>query len=205
MKTKPEILTQEGYQHFETLHHSELGKFLKPYLFKKNRFTIFYHLATFLPLAIFCILMGLNAGKQSFDFDHLSRFFYGFSIAFLLVPLHEYLHGLAYRYVGAGQVSYGADIKKFVFFAMADRFVANAREFFIVALTPFVVISLLAIALYFVLPSDWSVTMLGLLFVHSMFCGGDFGLLSYFEEHREKQMVTYDDVANQVSYFYVRN
>lgn len=33
-------------------------------------------------------------------------------------------------------------------------------------------------------------------------CSGDFGLLSYFEYHKNKHVVTYDDVENQISYFY---
>jgi len=33
-------------------------------------------------------------------------------------------------------------------------------------------------------------------------CAGDFGILSYFEFNKEKQVVTYDDVENNVSYFY---
>ena len=33
-------------------------------------------------------------------------------------------------------------------------------------------------------------------------CSGDFGLLNYFEFNKEKQIVTYDDVENKISYFY---
>ena len=33
-------------------------------------------------------------------------------------------------------------------------------------------------------------------------CSGDFGLLSYFEFNKDKQVVTYDDIENKISYFY---
>jgi hypothetical protein len=35
-------------------------------------------------------------------------------------------------------------------------------------------------------------------------CSGDFGLLSYFDVHRDKEMVTYDDKAAGRSYFYAK-
>lgn len=204
MKINPDKLTEMGYLPFDTLPHNDLAKFLQPYLFKKNKYVIFYQIATFTPLFLW---LGLITGaylREGFDADFL-HFFYGFSLAFLLIPLHEYLHALAYRYVGATQISYGADIKKFVFFALADKFVADSREFRIVALTPFVCITLFSIFLCFFLPIQWIYTVLGLIFTHSLFCGGDFGLLSYLWEHREKNLVTFDDVPAKVSYFYMHN
>jgi hypothetical protein len=35
-------------------------------------------------------------------------------------------------------------------------------------------------------------------------CSGDFGILSYFELHKDKEVVTYDDIENKISYFYGR-
>jgi len=35
-------------------------------------------------------------------------------------------------------------------------------------------------------------------------CSGDFGLFSYFEFHKTKDVVTYDDVEKQITYFYAR-
>jgi hypothetical protein len=42
----------------------------------------------------------------------------------------------------------------------------------------------------------------GTLLLHTAFCSGDFALLSYFEKHRARKVVTYDDVPSGVSYFY---
>lgn len=202
MKTLPNELPQHGYTEKAILSHTELIVFLRPYLFKANPYIIFYHVATFLPLAIFISSIGLQVAKHQYDWDMLSHFFYGFSIAFLLIPIHEGLHGLAYKYLGAPKVSYGANLRKFVFFALADKYVVDYREFRIVALTPFVVITLITSILYALSSIYWGYTCLGLIFVHSMCCGGDFGLLSYFWEHRNKTIVTYDDVEQKVSYFY---
>lgn len=86
--------------------------------------------------------------------------------------------------------------------ALSDKFVANKREFEIVALSPFVVITSILIILVFVVNFTWVLTILAVLFAHASMCSGDFGLLSFFEFHKEKEVVTYDDVENKISYFY---
>jgi Putative zincin peptidase len=204
MNLTVEELEKEGYVPFQTLKHTEIGPFIKPYLSKRNRYVVFYAIFSLLPLLGAGLWFGYQLGKGSFDSDGLTHFFYGFTLAFLLMPLHEFLHGLAYQYVGAKNVSYGAQWRKFVFYALADRFVADRREFRIVALTPFVVITFVALLMAFFVPIEWKYTCVGLVFVHSSFCGGDFGLLSFYAENADKQMVTYDDVPNKVSYFFVK-
>jgi hypothetical protein len=109
---------------------------------------------------------------------------------------------LAYKSQGALHTSYDANLKKFYFLAVADKFVANKREFRIVALAPIVVISAVLLILTFFTGPLWTLTVLGALLVHTAFCSGDFGLLSYFDFHKDKDIVTYDDRKERVSYFY---
>lgn len=45
---------------------------------------------------------------------------------------------------------------------------------------------------------------MGVLLAHTAMCSGDFGLLSYFEFNKEKNVVSYDDVENKISYFYAK-
>jgi hypothetical protein len=85
---------------------------------------------------------------------------------------------------------------------MADHFVAGGKEFIVVALSPYAMITLLSAAGMFMVPGYWNFTLLGIIFMHTLFCGGDFALLSYFHENREKELVTFDDVEQKVSYFY---
>ena len=86
--------------------------------------------------------------------------------------------------------------------ALADKFVANRKEFQIVALLPFIVISTTLLILLCFAGQVWSFTILGVLLTHTAFCSGDFGLLSYFDYHKDKDVVTYDDIENRISYFY---
>jgi len=126
---------------------------------------------------------------------------YGFAIALLIIPLHEWIHGLAYKYVGAKEISYTANWKKFYFTAQADHFVVNEKEFRLVAFAPFVVITSLALAIG--LAFGQYLLMLGLIFAHTTMCSGDFALVSYFYQNRGKGLVTYDDYSNQIAYFFV--
>jgi hypothetical protein len=44
--------------------------------------------------------------------------------------------------------------------------------------------------------------VLGILIPHTAGCSGDVALISYFYTNREKDIVTYDDIAKNTSYFY---
>ena len=203
MDIKPEELGTQGYVLMEKLEHMELIPFVRLYMGKPTRFAIIYTVCNLLAFGVsgYFLVHYYKTGVITMS-DGLTHFCYGFALAFLLLPLHEYIHVLAYKSQGAKHTSYDANLKKFYFLAVADKFVANKKEFQIVALAPIVVISFfLLVALFFTSPI-WTMTVLGTLLVHTAFCSGDFGLLSYFDFHKEKDIVTFDDRAGRVSYFY---
>lgn len=128
----------------------------------------------------------------------------GCALSFLLIPLHEGLHMLAYRLMGAKQTRFVAHWKKFYFLAIADGFVANRSEFRIVALTPFVGISLFLGLISAGLPPLAMLSLRFTLFVHAALCSGDFALLSFFETHKDREMLTCDDMEAGISRFWVK-
>jgi hypothetical protein len=134
--------------------------------------------------------------------EGLTYLAYGLAIAFALLPVHEFIHAVAYKSQGAEKTSYDASLMKFYFLAVADRFVANRKEFQVVALAPFIVITSVLLILLLLTDPFWRMAVLGILLTHTAFCSGDFGLLSYFAFHKDKEVVTYDDKGNKVSYFY---
>jgi hypothetical protein len=109
---------------------------------------------------------------------------------------------LAYKLVGAKNTSYDVNLKKFYFLAIADKFVTSELEFKIVALAPFLTITMALLAFSFLSGDLWKVSIFTALMTHSIGCSGDFALLSYFEFYKEKKVVTYDDKENNVSFFY---
>lgn len=136
--------------------------------------------------------------------EEFAYFSYGLLGSFLLIPLHEYIHALAYRYVGATNTSYDMNLRKFYFMAMADRFVASAKNLTLVLLAPFVVISILSLSIALVVSGNWTFFPLGVFFTHAMFCSGDFGMLNYLQTHQDTELYTYDDKAKGESYFYAK-
>ncbi len=206
MKIKPEELPEKGYFLLDKLEHKELPVFLRKYLNKRTTISIvFYGLnIIFLLVAMFLFVVNFQQGMLT-NLDWAYHYFIGFSIAFLLVPLHEYIHVLAYKSQGAKNTSYDSNIKKFHFMALADKFVANKNEFRIVALAPFISITMTLLLLLTISSYNCSLTILGILLCHTAMSSGDFALLGYFKFHSDKEVLTYDNVEEKASYFYGRN
>ena len=205
MKVKPEELQENGYILLDHLNHKELVPFIQTYIRKWTKFSVIYYCFNLMigGLTGYLLVADFNSENYSFltKFSNLSL---GLALALLLVPLHEYIHVIAYKINGATNTSYDAKLKKFYFIALADKFVANKREFQIVALAPFLIISIILIGIIFLVNENWRLSIMATLLAHTAMCSGDFGLLSYFAYHSDKDIVTYDVVENNISYFYGR-
>jgi len=203
MNIKPEELELNGYVLLESLNHKELIPFVQKYIRIKTRFSAFYWIANIFFAGLIAGLLYAHINYNTFNLSEgITHLSFGFTIAFLLIPMHEYIHVLAYRFRGATSTSYDANLKKFYFMAIADAFVADKNDFLVVAMAPSVVITSICILLLFFLSPLWSVTSAGVLLTHTAFSSGDFALMSYFDFHRKKEVVTYDDKSNGISYFY---
>ena len=121
----------------------------------------------------------------------------------LLVVIHELLHGLALLAIGAPRISFGGDLRRFVFYAAADRFVIGRQPFLFVALMPLAVVQLVAVAgiiVWFYHPFLYF--FLILMTMHSFFCSGDIALVSVFYRHPGKRVYMYDVTSERVTYFF---
>lgn len=203
MKIKPDELEQNGYILIDKLGHKEIAPFIRTYMKKQTKYSVFYYICNVLIFGLvgYLFVQGFNLPNYSFG-ERFTHFSYGLAIAFGLLPLHEYIHVLAYKSQGATNTSYDMNLKKFYFMALADKFVANKKEFEIVALTPFILITSSLIIFLLFANAKWTLIISSVLLAHTAMCSGDFGLLSYFEFNKEKQTVTYDDVENKMSFFY---
>ncbi len=203
MKLKPQDLTDNGYVLLETLGHKELIPFVRTYLGKRTLIYWIYTCSNIIIAAFIVFWFYRHYGTFGFKIGAgFTSFSYGIALAFALIPIHEYIHVLAYRSQGANKTSYDVNWKKFYFMAIADRFVANKKEFRIIALAPVAVISTLLLVLFFVVGQLGSFTILGILLTHTAFSSGDFGIVNYFEFHKDTDIVTYDDKENHISFFY---
>lgn len=205
MNIKPEQLLEKGYVKLDELGHKELVPFIQTYIKKVTKYSVIYYVSNIIVFGLVGYLFVQNYNSPDYSFgERFTHFSYGLAIAIALLPLHEYIHVLAYKSQGAANTSYDANLKKFYFMALANKFVANKKEFEIVALAPFIIITSTLTVILFIVTSTWTLTVASILLAHTAMCSGDFGLLSYFEFNKDRQVVTYDDTENKISYFYGR-
>ena len=203
MELTPADLTEKNATLLDELHHSELIPFVKKYLNEKTNSSRLFNGFNILFLLLVGALFGVTLSNEKYVLAtaifHVSI---GIGMAFLLLPIHEIIHALAYKWAGAKNTSFDMNLKKFYFMALADKFVADSREFYVVAIAPFAVITCTLFLVFSFVPFYWKITTIGTIIMHSLMSSGDFGLLSYLDFHKDKNVVTYDDIENKVSYFY---
>ncbi|MFM2393286.1 MAG: hypothetical protein RLZZ546_1268 [Bacteroidota bacterium] len=139
---------------------------------------------------------GFFAGSIFMSLNGMRILFSILILFFVLLPFHEWIHGLSFKYFGAKQVGYGVSWKAVMVYAYAQDFPINMRELKIIAVMPFAVISALLLSLIFVIP-DYRSSLLLIFLVHTLLCGGDFALIKYAFKNQDKTIYTYDDVLNE--------
>ena len=205
MESVSASLESQGYQCDAALDHQELIPFVKSYIFKRNSVSLSYFLLNVLFLILLIVASFIHVFQDTLTFSQsFLQVIIGFAITFLLIPLHEGLHGVAYRICGAKNVSFKANWKKLYFMAIADKFITTRKSFYVIGLTPFVVISLCLLILVSCSTPGMQIAWLSVLVMHASMCVGDFGLLSYFAENKSREVISFDDAENGISYFYSR-
>ena len=125
-----------------------------------------------------------------------------FAGTILVIPVHELLHGLAYRILGARKIRFGVDMKQFIFFVTADRYPVTGKELYFLALTPFAVINICIIALTATLFPQGILFAAILLLSHNIMCIGDFAIANYINNHAHSKVYTFDEIEQKKSYFF---
>lgn len=202
--TVSELDNIQKYQLLYELDHQQIAQFAQQELKKRNVVTIFYFVFNIISFAFLGAKATLDITKGIISWDMvLSGLGMGVLLCFVVVIfIHELLHVLAYKLTGAQTTAIQANWKQLVFVAVADKFIANAKEFLFIALLPFSVISTVLLIGLYLLVGFWFYVTLGALLMHSAACGGDFALVSFLWESRRKRIITYDDVPEKKSYFY---
>jgi hypothetical protein len=118
------------------------------------------------------------------------------------IPFHELIHIIPYYISGARNIRAGMDLKQHLFYVTAHRYVATPIQFMIVAVAPFLLISVTFTLLVFLLPGLWKWSMCLFLFAHATMCAGDFALMNFYFINRDKKIYTWDDADRKIAYFY---
>jgi hypothetical protein len=181
--------------------YQELVHFVFDYLKKKSMLTFFFWSVCllFLGITIFVRIRITGQFRLADIFLHSILGLIVFPV--ICVPVHELLHVLPYYLSGARRIRVGMDIKQYIFYVTAHRYVATPFQFRIVAIAPFLILSAVSIYLVFLLPWLWKWSLSLFLFAHATMCAGDFALLNFYFLNRNKKIYTWDDADRKISYF----
>ena len=206
--TYNELQNNSEYTELASVKHEDVRSFITAEMEQKP---LFVKVASIYQITgILAFLLGVIKALIPFFTQRETEFlgWLGFGILFsfsLLIVIHELIHAAAYRFVGIKNLSFGMYLRKFLFYVQADKQVVNYKQFTIVALAPSIVVSFLTIlgmiifyqqpVFYFFIP---------IFAFHSIFSGGDFGLLSVFQNRPNQDILTFDLKCNATTYFYAK-
>jgi hypothetical protein len=207
-KLNPEDLqTNSEFELLEKVSHQDLKLFVMEQVRKEKYIIRFYSVYQMVLMTLFAffltrsIIFSIKGHSEALAYVGLAILF---SLSILIV-IHELLHALAYLITGSRKISFGFILKKFVFYALADRQVVGSRAFHIVALAPFVVVKLVALFGIIVFYNEPSVYFfLSVMCIHSLFCAGDMAMLAFYNIHRGKEIYNFDNRSEGKTYFYIR-
>ena len=197
-----DIEDQSKYRQMLKIPYDELIDFILDYLRRKTGLMYFFWTTclVFLGLALF---IRINIGGY-FPFRNIFMHTILGIIVFPLacIPVHELLHIIPYYFTGARDIRIGMDMKQYMVYVAAHRYVTSKGQYHLVALFPFISMSIALIYLVFTLPGLWKWSLSLLTFVHATMCAGDFAMLNFYAVHPGKKIYTWDDFDDKTAYFY---
>jgi hypothetical protein len=193
---------QKKFRLLLTIPYTDLIQFVFDYLKKKSLLTFFFW-AICLSFLSAAIIIRVKIA-EIYPLTHiLIHSAIGFIILPLIcIPVHEFLHIIPYFLSGAKNIRVGMDLKQYLFYVSAHKYVAAPFQFRTVALMPFLVISSGLIILVILMPGLWKWSLSIFLFVHATMCAGDFALLNLYFVNKDKEIYTWDDLDKKEAYFY---
>lgn len=206
-KEKPDVNTLKndpGFRQILELDFDDMIPFVLDNIKKRSFFSVLYAVlnTALLVFIIYEIISGLMSRQLTWSLiikQSLTGIFAG---SILVIPVHELLHGIAYRIIGARAIRFGADLQQFIFFVTADRYPVTGKELYFLAMTPFVVINLLAAVITILWFPQAILFSSFFLFSHNIMCIGDFAIVNCVRQQAPRRVYSFDEIENKKSYFY---
>jgi len=207
--TIEELQNSDRFELVARLKHTEIKNFVIEQISKTSstlvKVYMFYQLLMVLTGMFFLARAIVFVFRNYYEPFLISALAIVFSLSFLIV-VHEALHGAALKLTGAKHVAFGGYLKKFIFYAEADRHVLNRKQFAFIALTPLITVKIITLlGIFFFWNQPFFYFFLIIMSAHSLFCAGDIGLLSVFYDDKENEVFTFDVKEKKQSYFYKKN
>jgi hypothetical protein len=193
---------QTKYRLIMEISYHDLVPFILDYLRRKSSVTIFFWSACIIFL-VTALWIRMNIGGYFAFRDILTHSVIGMILLpVVCIPLHELLHVVPYYLSGARKIRVGTDLKHYLFYVTAHRHVATPIQFRIIAMIPFILITIGVVFLILTLPGLWKWSLSLFLFVHTTMCAGDFALMNFYHMKKGKKIFTWDDADRKIAYFY---
>ncbi|MCA1758219.1 MAG: DUF3267 domain-containing protein [Bacteroidales bacterium] len=203
--TIEELQNSENYELVAELEHRQIKEFVMEQITTESNlikgFMIYQGIMILVGLffATRPIVLAMRGNSEPL-FYLLGAIIFTFT---LLIIIHELLHLLALKITGAPKITIGGYLKKFIFYAEADRHVLNREQFKLVALTPLVVVKVITlIGIILTIGNPAFYFWMFVMSAHSLFCAGDIGLLSFFDRFPGSEVYTFDVKEEKRSYFF---
>jgi hypothetical protein len=193
---------QSKYRQIQVIPYSDLVNFVLDYLRRKTWLMVFFWTICLIMVGLAMTVRINIAGYFPFKNILLHTLLGLIIFPILIIPVHEIMHIISFWLTGAARIRIGADLKQYIFYVTAHRHVIRARQFRLVAIIPFVIISAALLAFIFCLPGLWKWSLSLLLFVHTTMCAGDFAMLNFYHINRHRKIYTWDDADEKMAYFY---
>jgi len=174
--TPADLRNENNFELIKVVSHQQLREFVVELITLEKTIIRIYSIYQVLMMGLFAFFL-TRAIVLSIKGHHLFLIQIGWAILFsltALIILHELIHALAYLAVGARKISFGTVLRKFIFFAIADRQVINARSFHFVALMPFLIVKIVClIGIFHFYGNQFDYFFLTVMCLHSLFCAGE--------------------------------
>lgn len=184
-----------------TIDRSDVSTALRPYMLAPSWVSGTYVAANLAALAVVVAAWGRSDLPA---LEAIADICLGTSLGYvLLVPVHEGLHALAYRTLGAEDVRVVYRWRSLAAYCVAARSVVGRNGLAWVSVAPFAVLNPILAAAALLTSGVWAVLLAGALLLHVGACGGDFGLLNWLWLRGRSDTLSYDDLSDGRSYFFV--
>ena len=194
-----------SYQKIMELSFDDMIPFVMSNIRRPGLFSRIYLVLNILTLIalILWVVHGLLEGWLVWT-SLIRQFIVGvFAGSFLVIPIHELFHGLAYKILGAKKIKFGADLQQLIFYVTADHFPVARRELCFLAMLPFAAINAVILTVVFLWVPQLIILLGFFLLAHNIMCIGDFAIVNFTRKEPGK-VYSYDEIAQKKSFFYKR-
>ncbi|MDF1698784.1 MAG: DUF3267 domain-containing protein [Saprospiraceae bacterium] len=177
MHTSKDRYKEKGYELIGEFNPNELNQFISKF---NSPISTFFIAFTVVGLLAFTALLFLLLADNLSSKDALFSLGLGLIISLGILPIHEVIHFIAFKAMGAKKVIIKSFISKGYLLTIADQFYAGKREIIWVSLAPFFFITVTCISFLPYLNTNGIVVICTILVIHTSICSTDIKMADYF-------------------------